>query len=87
MVWKKKKRTQGKNQYYSLAKKLTKEKQVWGVEELYGILGIDNVEFDYFNKKYKMDFKDYFKKELVNLLPLQDDQLLKINHLSITPAT
>ena len=26
---------------------LTKEKQVWGVEELYGILGIDNVEFDY----------------------------------------
>ena len=26
---------------------LTKEKQVWRVEELYDILGIDNVEFDY----------------------------------------
>ena len=42
-----------------------------------------NVEFDFFNKKYKMDFKDYFKKELVNLLPLQDDQLLKINNSNI----
>jgi hypothetical protein len=28
MVWKKKKRTQGKNRYYSLAKKLTKEKKI-----------------------------------------------------------
>ena len=42
-----------------------------------------NVEFDFFNKKYKMDFKDYFKKELINLLPLQDDQLLKINNSNI----
>ena len=42
-----------------------------------------NVEFDFFNTKYKVDFKDYFKKELVNLLPLQDDQLLKINNNNI----
>ena len=28
MAWKKKKRTQGKNKYYSLSKKLTKEKKI-----------------------------------------------------------
>ena len=42
-----------------------------------------NVEFDFFEKKYNVNFKDYFKKELVNLLPLQDDQLLKINNNNI----
>jgi oxygen-independent coproporphyrinogen-3 oxidase len=42
-----------------------------------------NIEFDFFDKKYKIDFKDYFKRELVNLLPLQGDQLLKINNNNV----
>jgi len=42
-----------------------------------------NVEFNFFEKKYEIIFKDYFKKELVNLIPLQQDGLLHVNDNNI----
>lgn len=38
-----------------------------------------NVEYDFFEKKYNIKFKDYFKKELSNLDTFQRDQLLETN--------
>tara|TARA_B100000214_G_C23448266_1_gene392469 strand:- start:100 stop:459 length:360 start_codon:yes stop_codon:yes gene_type:complete len=44
MVWKKKKRTQGKNKYYSLSKKLTKEKKInTDFEEMLDNLSLEEV--------------------------------------------
>ena len=42
-----------------------------------------NIEIDFFEKKYEFSFKDYFKKELKNLIIFEKDQLLTINNNSI----
>ena len=42
-----------------------------------------NIEFDFFEKKYEFSFKEYFKKELKNLITFEKDQLLTINNNSI----
>ncbi len=42
-----------------------------------------NVEFNFFEKKYEFIFKDYFKKELINLIPLQQDGLVNVNDNNI----
>ena len=42
-----------------------------------------NLEFDFFEKKYQFSFKDYFKKELKNLLSFKKDKLLQINEMNI----
>lgn len=42
-----------------------------------------NVEYDFFEKKYSIKFKEYFKKELSNLDSFRKDQLLEINTNSI----
>ena len=42
-----------------------------------------NVEFNFFEKKYEFIFKDYFKRELVNLIPLQQDGLVNVNDNNI----
>ncbi len=46
-----------------------------------------NVEFDYFEKKYKKSFSSYFNKELSNLRAFEKDDLLKIseNNIVISP--
>ena len=38
-----------------------------------------NVEYNFFEKKYNIKFKDYFKKELSNLDTFQRDLLLETN--------
>lgn len=43
-----------------------------------------NVEFDFFNKKYSKNFKNYFSKELDHLTNFQKDGLLQINENNIT---
>lgn len=42
-----------------------------------------NVEFDFFEKKYKKNFSSYFDKELGNLRAFEKDGLLKINENNI----
>ena len=42
-----------------------------------------NVEYDFFEKKYHIIFKDYFKKELANLDSFKKDQLLEVNNKNI----
>ena len=42
-----------------------------------------NVEFDYFEKKYSTNFKNYFEKELSHLKTFETDSLLKINDRNI----
>ena len=42
-----------------------------------------NVEYDFFEKKYHIIFKDYFKKELANLDSFKKDQLLEVNSKNI----
>ena len=46
-----------------------------------------NIEFDFFNKKYGKNFKNYFSKELDRLTSFQKDGLLQINenNINITP--
>ena len=38
-----------------------------------------NIEYDFFSKKYNMDFADYFKTEIKNFINFQKDGLLTIN--------
>ena len=38
-----------------------------------------NIEFSFFEKKYELSFKEYFKKELKNLISFEKDQLIQIN--------
>lgn len=42
-----------------------------------------NVEFDFFEKKYKKNFSSYFDKELNNLRAFEKDGLLKLNENNI----
>ena len=42
-----------------------------------------NVEYDFFEKKYNIKFKDYFKNELLNLESFKRDQLLDVNGSNI----
>lgn len=42
-----------------------------------------NIEFDFFDKKYDLSFKEYFKKELKNMISFEKDQLLTINNHNI----
>jgi oxygen-independent coproporphyrinogen III oxidase len=42
-----------------------------------------NIEFDFFEKKYELSFKEYFKKELKNLISFERDQLLTINNNNV----
>ena len=42
-----------------------------------------NVEYDFFEKKYNMKFKEYFKKELSNLDSFKKDHLLEVNDKNI----
>ena len=42
-----------------------------------------NVEFDFFEKKYSKNFKEYFKKELINLKSHQDDGLVTLSDKNI----
>ena len=42
-----------------------------------------NVEFNFFNNKYKKEFKNYFNKELNKLKPYEEDGLLKISENNI----
>ncbi len=46
-----------------------------------------NIEFNFFNSKYKKEFKDYFNKELNRLKHFEKDGLLKIsdNNIVLTP--
>ena len=46
-----------------------------------------NIEFNFFNSKYKKEFKDYFNKELNRLKHFEEDGLLKIsdNNIVLTP--
>ena len=46
-----------------------------------------NVEFDFFEKKYKKNFSSYFDKELSNLRAFEKDGLLKLseNNIVISP--
>ena len=39
-----------------------------------------NVEYSFFEKKYKINFADYFAKELMNLKIYENDELLNINN-------
>ena len=38
-----------------------------------------NIEFNFFENKYQIKFKDYFKNELLNLKSMEQDKLLTIN--------
>ena len=42
-----------------------------------------NIEFSFFEKKYELSFKTFFKKELKNLISLEKDQLLQINDKNV----
>ena len=42
-----------------------------------------NLEFDFFEKKYELLFKQYFKKELKNLISFEIDQLIQINENNV----
>ena len=42
-----------------------------------------NIEFSFFEKKYEIPFKEYFKKELKNLISFEKDELIQINNENV----
>ena len=42
-----------------------------------------NIEFDFFENKYQIDFAKYFSSELINLISYEQDNLLTINNKNI----
>lgn len=42
-----------------------------------------NIEFSFFEKKYEIEFKEYFKKELKNLISFEKDKLIQINNENV----